>query len=68
MASSCWRSGGMIRVMCCPIASSAVYPNIRSAPLFQLLITPSRLLLMIASSELSTIAASNPVVRSASFR
>jgi hypothetical protein len=45
----------MMMVIGCPIASAAVYPNIRCAPVFQLEITPSRLLVMMASSEASTI-------------
>ena len=39
-----------------PRISSAVYPKRRSALLFQLVIMPSRFLLMMASSEESTIA------------
>ena len=35
----------------CPIASLAVYPNKRSAPLFQLRMRPFKSLLMMASSE-----------------
>ncbi len=65
--SSAWRSSGMIRVMFCPMASSAVYPNIRSALLFQLVITPSRFLLIMASSEEATMAANRPVISSARF-
>jgi len=42
-----------------PIISSAVYPNIRLAAAFQLVTTPCRFLLMMASSEDSTIATSN---------
>src|SRR5260370_565465 len=34
-----------------PMSSCAVYPNSRSAPLFQLLMTPSRSLLTMASSS-----------------
>ena len=55
--SSDRRSGGMIRVMCRPIASLAVKPNIRSAAAFHVMITPSSPLLTMASSEESTIAA-----------
>jgi hypothetical protein len=40
-----------------PIASAAVYPKIRSADRFQVSMTPSTLLLTIASSEDSTMAA-----------
>ena len=67
IASSSRRSAGMIRVMCWPTASSAVYPSICSAALFQLVIMPSRPLLMMASSEEFTIAASKLVARSARF-
>src|SRR5215475_12202161 len=44
--SSLCRSGGNSIVTFRPIASSAVYPKIRSAPLFQLVITPSSVLLI----------------------
>src|ERR1700685_657052 len=57
----------MIKVICCPIASSGVYPNIRSALLFQLVMMPSRFLLIMASSEEATIAAKRPVISSACF-
>src|ERR1700722_2614864 len=63
--SSWRRSAGIMSVIFCPTASSAVYPNNRSAPLFQLVMIPSRLLLMMASSDESTIAESNPAARSA---
>jgi len=42
-----------------PIASDAVYPNSRSALLFQLVMMLLRSLLMIASSEQSTMALSS---------
>src|ERR1043166_3863910 len=48
----------MIRVIDWPTISSALYPKIRWAPLFQLWMMPSRFLLMMASSEFETIAAS----------
>src|SRR5215472_565744 len=41
-----------------PMTSFSVYPKIRVAPVFQLVIIPSRVLEMIASSDDSTIAAS----------
>ena len=41
------------------MASSAVQPNSRSAPLFQDVMMPSSVLLMIASSDDATIAASS---------
>jgi hypothetical protein len=44
-------------VIGCPTASDSLYPKIRCAPAFQLSITPSRFLEMIASSDDSTIAA-----------
>jgi len=65
--SSAWRSRGMTRVICCPMASSGVYPNIRSALLFQLVMMPSRFLLIMASSEEATMAANRPVISSACF-
>jgi len=37
--------------MCLPMISSAVYPKACSAPLFQLVMVPSRLLLTIASFD-----------------
>ena len=43
--------------MCRPTASAAVHPKIRSAPRFQEVMTPSRVLLTIASSDESMIAA-----------
>jgi len=55
--SSLTRSGGIRRTIDWPIISSAVYPKIRCAPLFQLVTTPLRSLLTTASSEESTIAA-----------
>src|SRR5215469_16014092 len=51
-------SDGMMIVIGCPRASSSVQPNIRSAERFQLLMIPSRLFEIIASSEESTTAAS----------
>src|SRR5579864_8086938 len=60
--SSEWRSAGMIRVICCPMASSGVYPNMRSALLFQLVMMPSRFLLIMASSDEATIAANRPAI------
>lgn len=51
-------SSGMIGVMDRPTASAGVKPNNRSAPPFQLCMRPSRVLLTIASSEFSTMAAS----------
>ena len=56
-SSSIACSGGISRVICFPTASSAVYPKIASAPLFHVSITPSSVLLIIASCEDSTIAA-----------
>jgi hypothetical protein len=44
------------------------YPNIRSALLFQLVMMPSRFLLIMASSEEATMAANSPVISSACFR
>ena len=48
---------GMIVVIGLPIISSAEYPNRRWAPGFQLMMTPSRSLLIIASSDDSTMLA-----------
>src|SRR5580658_7800805 len=48
----------MIIVIGCPTISAAVYPNKRSAPLFQLVTMPLRSLLMMASSDESMIALS----------
>jgi hypothetical protein len=42
-----------------PIASELRYPYIRAAPGFQLVMIPSRVLVMMASSEESTMAASS---------
>src|SRR5437588_5616742 len=50
--------------MCWPTASAAAYPKSASAPRFHEVMTPSSVLLTMASSEESTIAASN--ARSAS--
>ncbi len=58
-SSSAPRSSGIIREMCRPMASSAAYPKSLSAPRFHDVMTPSSVLLTIASSEESTIAASN---------
>ena len=55
-SSSCRSSGMMIRIGW-PTASSAVYPNSRSAPWFHAVTTPSRSLATIASLLDSTIAA-----------
>ena len=65
LVSSSRRSRGMIIEICWPMASFAVYPNSRSAPAFQLVMTPSKVLLTIASSEESTIEASKPIALSA---
>ena len=54
--SSGWSIGTRIEIGW-PTASSAVYPYMCSAPRFQLMIVPSRVFPMIASSEESTIAA-----------
>ena len=59
IVSSSRSSAGMTIVMDFPMASSGVYPNIRSAELFHEVIMPARLLLIIASSEESTILASS---------
>jgi hypothetical protein len=45
-----------------PTISAAEYPKIRSAAAFQLRMVPSSVLLMMASSEDSTIAASRAAV------
>src|SRR4051812_17307082 len=47
----------MMIVIGFPITSSAVYPNIRSAARFHVVMIPLRSLLTIASSDDSTIAA-----------
>ena len=57
--SSARSSGGTIRWIDWPIASRAVQPNSRSAPRFHEVITPSSVLLMMASSDEATIAASS---------
>ena len=67
-SSSSYKSGGMIIVIGCPMASCAVYPNIRSAAAFHAEITPLRVLAMIASSEDSTIAAYRSRISSARLR
>ncbi len=56
MLSSSTNSGGIIRVIGCPIISSALKPNKCVAAAFQLVTVPSSVLLMIASDESSTIA------------
>src|SRR5438874_1957289 len=56
--SSPGKLSGMIVVIDLPIISSAEYPNRRAAPGFQLTTTASRSMLMIASSEDSTMLAS----------
>src|ERR1051325_4256505 len=58
MSSSDSRSAGITIVIDLPTASSAVYPNRSSAPLFQDVMMPFRSLLTIASSDDSTMAAS----------
>src|SRR6185369_12264318 len=45
--------------MCLPITSFEEYPKTLSAPLFQLVMVPSSLLLRIASSEKLTMEANN---------
>jgi hypothetical protein len=50
-------SSGISVDMLLPIISSSEYPYRSSAPLFQLVIVPSKVLLKIASSESSTIEA-----------
>src|SRR5579884_3658709 len=52
------RSGGKRHEIGLPIISSAEYPNNRSAPRFQVVTMPLSVLLMMASSEFSTIDAS----------
>ena len=66
--SSSNRSGGMRMRTGCPTASSSVYPKMRRAPAFQLVIVPSKVLEMIASSDDSTIAASRSRASSMSLR
>ena len=56
--SSYCNSGGMIIVIGWPTASVAVQPKISSAPRFQLVMIPSKVLETMASSEESTMAAS----------
>ena len=51
-----------------PIASSAVYPNSRSAEWFQLVKTPSKVALTTASSEASTMAANSARCSAACLR
>ena len=53
---SSWRSGGISTEIGRPMISAAVYPKRRSAAGFHEVMMPLRLLLMIASSDDSTIA------------
>ena len=55
-------------VMDLPITSSAEYPKIRSAPLFQLVMMPSSVLLIMASSAEAIRDASQYGAISALFR
>src|SRR4029453_12922101 len=57
--SSSRRSGGRILMIDWPIISSAEYPKIRSAALFQLMTILRRFLLTMASSEESIMAPYN---------
>jgi len=57
-ASSASRCAGRRIVIGRPITSAALYPKMRSAPAFQVMIVPFRSLLTIASSDDATIAAS----------
>ncbi len=57
-ASSPWRSAGRSTVTGRPTISSVSYPKIRRAPRFQEVMMPSRVLLMMASSDDSTMATS----------
>ena len=66
VSSSEWISGGTILSTEAPTISAAVHPYRRSAAAFQEVITPSSVLLMIASSEDSTMAASRAWATSAS--
>ena len=68
MSSGVDAPGGTRREMDCPIISSAVYPNRRVAPEFQLVTTPSSVLPTIASSDESTIAARRTFAASARLR
>ena len=56
-----------MKEICLPMASAAVYPKILSPPLFQLATIPVSDVLMIASSQDSTIAARWPVCSSFSW-
>ena len=67
-SSSPSRSGGISMVIGCPRASSAVYPNSRSAPWFHDRITLCSVLLTIASSDDSTMAARCARARSVRLR
>src|SRR5579884_1809437 len=62
------RSGGKRHEIGLPIISSAEYPNNRSAPRFQVVTMPLSVLLMMASSEFSTIDASRRAVAAAFLR
>src|SRR5690348_6273130 len=57
VVSSASLSGGIKMVICRPMASAAVYQKIRSAPRFKVVMMPSSVLLIMASSEFSTIEA-----------
>ena len=65
-SSSC-RSTGIISLTGCPTASSAVYSKMRSAAAFQLVMIPSRFLEMMASSDDSTMDASQALSSSGRF-
>jgi hypothetical protein len=58
LLASATRSGGQRTVIGWPMISSAAYPYMRSAAGFQVVITPSVVFPMIASSDELTIAAS----------
>ena len=66
--SSGSRSFGIMMVIGRPTASAALYSNSRSAPPFQEVMMPSSVLLTIASSDDSTMAASSARFSSACFR
>src|SRR5947199_727196 len=63
-SSSASRSGGMTIVMDRPTASAAVQPKIRSAAGFHDVMRPSSVLLTMASSDESTIAATQAALSS----
>ena len=67
MVSSCMRSLGIMIEICLPIASWLKSQTFFERDSFQLVIMPSRVLLIIASSEEFTIAASIACFSSASF-